>query len=173
MASVPLTLDHMPEVPEPRANPNAHFLAGDVPHSTGENGRIGRGLLASVLSHAGGVLLFFFLATYLPPPTPDVAPRDVLPPDIIWVNSPGPGGGGGGGGNKSPDPPRKVELPGREKITVPVAKPPTLAPEPPKDVPKPDTQINIPAVTTSAGVMEIPGALTGLPTVPSQGSGAG
>jgi TonB family protein len=97
-----------------------------------------------------------------------------MPSDIVWINSPGPGGGGGGGGNKSPEPPRKVELPGREKITVPVAKAPKLAPEPPKpEEPKPEPRLNIPAVTMSAGVQEMPGALTGLPTVPSQGSGTG
>ena len=97
-----------------------------------------------------------------------------MPTDIVWLNSPGPGGGGGGGGNKSPDPPKKAELPGKEKITVPVAKPPTLTPEPPKkEEPKPAPQLNIPAVTTSAGVQEMPGALTGLPSVPSQGSGSG
>ena len=97
-----------------------------------------------------------------------------MPSDIVWLNSPGPGGGGGGGGNKSPDPPKKAELPGKEKITVPVAKPPTLTPEPPKqEEPKPVPQLNIPAVTTSAGVQEMPGALTGLPSVPSQGSGSG
>ena len=74
-----------------------------------------------------------------------------MPNDIIWLNAPGPGGGGGGGGNKSPDPPKKAELPGKEKVTVPVAKPATLTPEPPKDTPKPEPQLNIPAVTTSAG----------------------
>ena len=57
---------------------------------------------------------------------------------------------------------------------MPVAKPPTLTPEPPKkEEPKPVPQLNIPAVTTSAGVQEMPGALTGLPSVPSQGSGSG
>jgi protein TonB len=33
--------------------------------------------------------------------------------------------------------------------------------------------LNIPAVTTSAGVQEMPGALAGLPSVPSQGAGTG
>ncbi len=42
--------------------------------------------------------------------------------DIVWLNEPGPGGGGGGGGNKTPEPPKKAELPGKEKITVPVEK---------------------------------------------------
>ena len=46
--------------------------------------------------------------------------------NIIWLSQPGPGGGGGGGGNKMKEPPRKAELPGKDKITVPVAKPPKI-----------------------------------------------
>ena len=58
--------------------------------------------------------------------------------DIIWLSEPGPGGGGGGGGNKMKEPPRKAELPGKDKITVPVEKAPKLEPvqtktEPPVD----------------------------------------
>ena len=58
-------------------------------------------------------------------------------------------------------------------ITIPVAKPPVVSPEIPKEVPKAETQLNIPAVTTSAGVIEMPGTLTGLPAVTSQGTGSG
>jgi periplasmic protein TonB len=174
MTSVPLTAD-MSEIPEPRPSPNARFLIGDVPSGESEKGRLGGGLAASLASHVGVVLLFIFVIARLPPPTPTTAPPERMPTDIIWLNSPGPGGGGGGGGNKNPDPPKKAELPGKEKITVPVAKPPTLIPEPPKkEAPKPETpQLNIPAVTTSAGIQEMAGTLTGLPAVVSQGTGTG
>ena len=172
MTSVPLTAQHMSEIPEPRANPNAQFLAGELPHLDGERSRYGGSLAVSLASHIGGALLFLFAIANMPE-APSILPRDVMPTEIIWTNSPGPGGGGGGGGNKSPEPPKQAELPGKEKITVPVAKPPTLSPEPPKDVPKPEAQLNIPAVSMSAGVQEMPGALTGLPSVPSQGSGSG
>jgi TonB family protein len=98
-----------------------------------------------------------------------------MPTDLVWLETTGPGGGGGGGGNKTPDPPRKAELPGKEKITVPVAKPPKPAPEPPKEVPKPTQQINIPAQTMATGVQELPGAISNVPTIPtpSQGMGTG
>lgn len=173
MISAPLTADQpMPEVPEPGASPNARFLAGDVSHDTGDRVRVGNGFAVSVVSHAAAVVLLLFLASRLPAPSVYV-PFDRLPDGIIWTESPGPGGGGGGGGNRTPEPPRKAELPGPDKITVPVAKPPKLTPDPPKDVPKPDTQVNIPAVTTSAGVTSLPGALSGLPSVPSQGVGSG
>jgi periplasmic protein TonB len=89
--------------------------------------------------------------------------------DIVWIASPGPGGGGGGGGNKTPEPPRKAELPDKQKITVPVAKTPKLeAPEPPKQV----QQIVVPAQAVASGVEQLPGAVTQMitPTI-SQGSG--
>jgi protein TonB len=163
----------MPEVPEPGASPNALFLAGSVPHGADERVRFGNSFLVSAVTHISAFFLILFIVANMPPAAPSDAPVDDKPSDIIWLNAPGPGGGGGGGGNKMPTPPRKAELPGKDKITVPVAKPPTMTPEPPKDVPKPETQLSIPAVTTSAGVTEMPGALTGLPSIPSQGSGSG
>jgi TonB family protein len=164
----------MPQAPDPGANPNARFLAGDVPHGADERVRFGNGFLVSAVTHIGGFFLILFVISRMPEPTPSALPDMQMPSDIVWINSPGPGGGGGGGGNRSPDPPKKAELPGRDKITVPVAKAPKLTPEPPKkEEPKPEPRLNIPAVTMSAGVQEMPGALTGLPTVPSQGSGSG
>jgi len=163
----------MSEIPEPRS-PNAHFLAGELPLSTTEKGRIGGSMALSLASHIGGFLFFVFLMATMPTREPVSAPPDQLPTDIVWLNAPGPGGGGGGGGNRSPEPPKKAELPGKEKITVPTAKPPVIVPELPKpEVPKPAPQLNIPAVQLSAGVQEMPGTLTGLPAVASQGSGAG
>lgn len=175
MTTVPLTLEEMPhQAPAAGASPNARFLAGDVPHGADERVRFGNGLLVSAATHVAGFFLILFIISQIPEPTPAPLDDTRLPSDIVWINSPGPGGGGGGGGNRSPDPPKKAELPGKEKITVPVAKPPKLAPEPPKpQEPKPEPRLNIPAVTMSAGVQEMPGALTGLPTVPSQGSGLG
>ena len=56
------------------------------------------------------------------PDTPDRPNKN-----IVWLSTPGPGGGGGGGGNQMKEPPRKVELPGKEKITVPATKLPEVA----------------------------------------------
>ena len=63
---------------------------------------------------------------------------------------------------------RKAELPGKEKITVPVAKPPKLQPTPPKEIPKPAEQLTIPAQTMATGVQELPGAISSLPTLPTR-----
>lgn len=157
------------------ASPNARFLAGDVP--TGEHvaKRVGSAVSVSFVSHIVGFFLLLFVASVLPDPAPFDAP-DRLPSDIIWLNQPGPGGGGGGGGNRMPDPPRKAESPGEDKVTVPVTKPPKLeSPEPPKDVPKPEQQMVLPAQPTTTGVVELPGALTSAPSLSaiSQGSGSG
>ena len=175
MSSVPVIHEQMPEGPTPGANPNARFLAGHVPHGADARARFGNGFLVSAVTHAAAFLLIGFVLTRLPEPEP-YTPPERLPDGIIWTQAVGPGGGGGGGGNRAPEPPRKAELPGRDKVTVPVAKPPKPAPEPPKPKeppPAPEPQLNIPAVTTSAGVQEMPGALSGLPSVPSQGSGTG
>lgn len=159
----------------PGTSPNARFLAGDVPAGANDKLRIGNAMSVSMVTHIGGFFLAVFVLSQLPDTTvPSRPDRFDVPKDIVWLSAPGPGGGGGGGGNKMPDPPRKAELPGKDKVTVPVAKPPKLqAPEPPKDVPKPEPQLNIPAVTTQAGLQEIPGSISGLPSAPSQGSGTG
>jgi hypothetical protein len=95
--------------------------------------------------------------------------------NIIWLSQPGPGGGGGGGGNKMKEPPRKAELPGKDKITVPVAKPPKLEAQQAKNDPPPIEQFNIPAKLTAASTDTLPGAIEAPPGPPtlSQGSGTG
>jgi hypothetical protein len=120
-------------------------MAGDVPAGEAQARRIGGGLSISLLTHIAGFLVLLFVMS-LPGSPSSPPPRFDMPHDIVWIAQEGPGGGGGGGGNKMPDPPRKAELPGPQKITVPVAKPPKLlVPDPPKEVPKPEQQMNIPA----------------------------
>src|SRR6185503_12863244 len=58
-----------------------------------------------------------------------------------------------------------------DTITLAAAAPPELTQAMLKDEPKPDTDITIQAVTTSAGVVELPGALTGLPSLGSDTAG--
>jgi TonB family protein len=123
------------------------------------------------------IAALFVIASRYKPAVAAVAVLPDLPnKDIIWLSEPGPGGGGGGGGNKMKEPPRKAELPGKDKITVPVQKPPKL--EPPqqaKNEPNPIEQLNIPAKELAAAQDSLPGAIDappGPPTV-SQGSGSG
>lgn len=171
MTTVPLTADQPLPNPQRGDSPNARLLAGDVSQGATQKVRFGNAFGVSLSVHIGIVLLAIIAATRLPDiAAPPKASLD-MPQDITWLDKPGPGGGGGGG-NRMPDPPRKAELPGKEKITVPAVKPPKLEnPEPPKDVPK--QELTIPAVTASSGIVEIPGALSGLPASPSTGSGTG
>lgn len=97
---------------------------------------------------------------------------------IVWIAQPGPGGGGGGGGNQMKEPPRKAEDPGKDKITVPVTKPPKLEVQQQAKVePDPVPMLNIPAkpLSSSASDMVLPGAIDAPPGPPtaSQGSGSG
>jgi len=103
---------------------------------------------------------------------------DLINTHIVWLSQPGPGGGGGGGGNKMKEQPRQAELPGKDKITVPVEKPPALElKKETKEEPNPVEQLNIPAKSLAAATESLPGAIDA-PTVPviaslGQGSGGG
>src|SRR5262245_23770731 len=91
------------------------------------------GVGASVAAHLAFVALIIFAITFAPAPSALQLLPDTPSKDIVWLDVPGPGGGGGGGGNKMPDPPKKAELPGKEKITVPVKEEPKPIPDPPKE----------------------------------------
>lgn len=152
------------------ASPNARLLAGSVEAGSSNSKRVGNAFSVSLATHIALFLAVLFIVSVPVVPSPDSQSALALK-DIIWVASPGPGGGGGGGGNKTPDPPRKAELPDKQKITVPVAKTPKLeAPEPPKQ----EQQISIPAQPVASGVEQLPGAITQMitPTL-SQGPGSG
>jgi TonB family protein len=139
--------------------------------------RIAPAFLASLGSH---VAIGFFVLLVLRYSgqrvyNPGELPQE-LPNQIIWLSQPGPGGGGGGGGNQMKEPPRKAELPGKEKITVPVQKPAQL--EPPKvakNEPNPLDQLNIPAKNLADSTDSLPGAIEAptAPPSPSQGAGTG
>src|SRR4029077_8210810 len=83
--------------------------------------------------------------------------------------------GGGGGGNKMKEPPRQAEMPGKDKITVPVDQPPKLEMPEVKKEPDPVAQLNIPAKSLAAAQDSLPGAIEAPPGPPtlSQGSGSG
>ena len=139
--------------------------------------RIAPAAVASFAMHVVMVVGAILLIKYGPRPVYNEA---VLPDrpnnSIIWLSEPGPGGGGGGGGNKMKEPPRQAELPGKDKITVPVEKPAKLeVKQEIKDEPTPVAQLNIPAKVTAAALDSLPGAIEAPPGPPtlSQGSGSG
>lgn len=136
--------------------------------------RIAPAFVASLASHIAIFLMAVLIVRYgdqlghAAPMLPDTMSKD-----IVWLSQPGPGGGGGGGGNRMKEPPRKAELPGKDKITVPVQKP--EAPKITKNEPNPVEQLNIPAKTMGAALESLPGAIDGPPGPPtlSQGPGSG
>ena len=138
--------------------------------------RMGPAAIASFALHVGLVVLGVLLVRYAPTPATSAA---ILPDQpnnqIIWLSQPGPGGGGGGGGNRMKEPPRQAELPGKDTLTVPVAKPPKMEMQEAKKEPDPVAQLNIPAKNMAASLDSLPGAIeapAGPPTL-SQGSGSG
>jgi TonB family protein len=138
--------------------------------------RIAPAFAGSLISHLVLALLVILGVRY----SSNTATSAAVLPDqpnqnIIWLSQPGPGGGGGGGGNKMKEPPRVAELPGKDKITVPVTKPPKMEMQEAKKEPDPVAQLNIPAKSLAAAQDSLPGAIeapTGPPTL-SQGSGTG
>jgi protein TonB len=93
------------------------------------------------------------------------------PSRITWIAPAG--RGGGDSGNARLKPARPAGMPGREALTVAVSKP---TPEPTRDPQKLEQQLQIPALTTIAGVQELPGivsALTPISVTDSQGPGFG
>jgi TonB family protein len=146
--------------------------------------RIAPSVAISFASHLVIIVLSVVLVRYLPATVAETATEQPVKPldNIIWLNEPGPGGGGGGGGNRMPEPPRKAELPGKAKITVPAVKMPEVVPVPkeqPKEPePQPEQQLQIPARTLGAGVTTAPGAIEGTSSStaslgPGSGGGAG
>ena len=133
----------------------------------------GVGVGASMAAHISFAILLLLVIRFAPEPSAaELLPDNPLD-DIVWLAEPGPGGGGGGGGNKMPEPPKKAELPGKDKITVPVQKKPDPVPEPPKPEP-PAEQLLIPAQTMAAAENTLPGVIQpSTTTTESQGSGSG
>ena len=136
--------------------------------------RLSAAFVASAIIDVTIVILLVLASRY----HPAVAASALLPEDpnknIIWLSEPGPGGGGGGGGNKMKEPPRQAELPGKDKLTVPVEKKPSMEQQS-KVEPNPVEQLNIPAKELAAALDSLPGAIdapAGPPTA-SQGSGSG
>jgi periplasmic protein TonB len=175
MPEVPgVPVSNPPKPPEAPASRELHVLADrpvEVRFSFEQpQSRVGVG--ASVLAHLTMVAIAVVVIRYMPEPSAaELEPPEPLG-DLIWLAQPGPGGGGGGGGNRSPEPPRKAELPGKEKLTVPVTKPP--APVEPKEEPPVEQDLNIPAKAIAAAEQELPGVIeSASPSLTSQGAGSG
>jgi protein TonB len=154
--------DHLSVRPEGLGPAEVHFLFER------REKRLGGALGASIATHGAMVLVYLLVAWLAPERVRQAMLPDLLSHELVWLADPGVGGGGGGG-NKQPDPPRKVELPGKEKITVPAEKP-----EPKPEVKEtPPEQMNIPAQTLAASIAIAPGVIESTQLSDSTGAGAG
>ena len=108
-----------------------------------------------------------------PPRGNAITSEDPTPIRLVWLNQRGPGGGGGGGGNQMPQPPRRVEAPGRDARTVPAATPRAVesAPKPAEREPVPE--VIAPIATLALGTTVLPGAIDAPPAAPSTSQGPG
>lgn len=132
--------------------------------------RVGVG--ASVGAHILMAIIAIAIMRYAPERTAE-APPEISLDRLIWLAEPGPGGGGGGGGNKTPEPPRKAELPGKAKLTVPIAPKAPSKPEPVKE-PPPVEDVTIPAKTLASSDQTLPGVIDSpnVSATASQGTGS-
>lgn len=155
-----LGLGHPPEV---------HFLFEQ------QEKRLGGALGASVLSHVAFVALALLIVNLVPDRVGEAILPDRANQDIVWLAEPGPGGGGGGG-NSMPEPPKKAELPGQDKITVPAVKPPEPVPQPTQPVEEPpplEPVMNIPAQPMAAATEAAPGVIDSNAASNSVSTGSG
>lgn len=149
----------------------------DVPFLFEQQGkRIGPSLLVALAYHLAIVGFIIFAVSYAEP-TEVVSARlpDNAIDKLVWLTVPGPGGGGGGGGNQMKEPPRKVELPGKDKLTVAVQKPPAVQPpqQQAKVEPPPIESLNIPAKSMSNGLDSLNGVMEAPPAPPTSSTGSG
>jgi TonB family protein len=173
------------QTPEVRANESAGHLSVHVEGAhpveipflfEQQQKRMGPAVVVSFVSHLAFAVFIVLAIRY---GTTNVTTAALLPEqpnaNIIWLSQPGPGGGGGGGGNRMKEPPRQAELPGKDKLTVPVTKPPKMEMQEAKKEPDPVAQLNIPAKSLAASQDSLPGAIEAPPGPPtlSQGSGSG
>lgn len=138
--------------------------------------RLRNALGVSVVVHLFAVALLGWALTWRPPLPAVAAARDE-PVQMVYLNIPGPGGGGGGGGNRQPEPPRRLERPGPDAVSIPEVKEapldPLRKPEPPKPKPPEPPKAVLPLVSVASNALDLKGALFEPPKATmSQGSGS-
>jgi protein TonB len=136
-----------------------------------QTNRVGGAAIASIGGHIAFLILILLIVRLVPDVTENAMLLDRPPSSIVWIADPGLGGGGGGGGNQRQEPIKKAELPGKEKVTVPVITPP----EPKVEEAKPpeEPKLDIPAVTMSSEKETSAGLIESKVDNDSQGQGTG
>jgi protein TonB len=131
----------------------------------------------SAVTHGAIFLLVLIITSRMPDPASSQRAAPPGPNSIVWIPQAGPGGGGGGGGDRTPDPPRRAEAPGRDRLTVAAPLQNSVNPQPTVVTP-PEPSVEIAALPTAAGLTEMPGIITSAPKAgvslgPGDDGGAG
>ena len=109
-----------------------------------------------------------------PPETTNASPQPIQLPRMVFLQVPGPGGGGGGGGNRQSSPPSRASSPGRDRLTIPAARPVRAEHNPPEPVPQLVAVLNaVPIAAGDAYQMGMPEAPSSLPLSLGPGVGGG
>lgn len=136
---------------------------------------------ASFLFHAAVLTALLLLARASNVHTTNVEstrtiPMSVEPTRLVFLATPsrsGSGGGGGGGGNRRQAPIARAQAPGRDAVTLPVAKPIVATAQPLDELPAPQALL-LDARPLTSGVAFQVGSLDGVVGVgTSQGPGVG
>ena len=100
------------------------------------------------------------------------AAEPIQVPRLVFLQMPGPGGGGGGGGNRQQSPPSRAQNVGTDPITLPVARPVRVEPNPVEATPS--QLVILPSLPLASGVLYQAGMPDARPSLAlSQGPGVG
>jgi TonB family protein len=176
--SLPMSSKQESSAPQSSVAGGHLSLRGDGPTFVGfQSKRLVPAFATSFAFDVGIVVLLLLMNRYGVAITHAILPEEPNK-DIVWLQQEGPGGGGGGGGNKMKEPPRVAEQRGKDKISVPVEKPPKLEVQQQAKVDPPPVieQINIPAKPLGAADDVLAGTIESAPAGPptlSRGTGSG
>ena len=150
-------------------------LAIPAPRLPHQHAREGMAVAAALHALAAAVIVTL---TLVPGPagrrleTKGATPEAVQVPRMVFLQVPGPGGGGGGGGNRNPAPPSRAENVGRDRITLPVARPVRTARDPADAMPSQSVALD--AIPLASGIAYRMGTPSAAPSLGfSQGPGVG
>jgi protein TonB len=145
------------------AGPNSRLLAaGPHSHET-SGGRFGNALSVSVVAHAVGGLSILLLVGRLSPSHDTVAHLLQDIPHVAWIAE-----GTGGSGDRTPHPARQLQSPGQDSVAIPTKS--RSGEQQLERAPSPDV-LDVPFVSVTAGVQELPGVSIIAPGAATQTDG--
>ena len=129
---------------------------------------------ASLIAHAVLASLALHVSTLPDDPTSHDQQITSETPRLVWIPVAGAGGGGGGGGNRQPEPSRPLQIPGRDRMSVPTERSrSSQESQPPVQAPEPEPELLAFTSHLAAGQQTLAGTLSAQPSLSeSQGSGA-